>query len=203
MLTAPIANMMTMTSPADAQENTYDSFQIPEARTNASPQVFEDSAMPEAVQEAEDDEPSKSVNDEMILDPAIVSGTVEDSVSRKEKRIEHNMLQSQVSASSLVSPPASSDNDAGSSPAAEVSDAKIRQVFQASQEHYQRYTPDSSSTGRASNSSEADGSVDKEPSRANEGEGSRKSETQADENSLRLIKELQAQDLGLRRRGRA
>lgn len=200
MLTAPIANMMTMTSPADAQENTYDSFQTPEAVANASPQVYEDSAMPEAGEEAEDDESSKSANDEMILGPAIVSGTVVDSVLREEKRVEHNMLQSQVSASSLVSPPASSDNDAGSSPAAEVSDAKTRQVFQPSQEHYQRYTPDSSSMGRASNSSEADGSVEKESSRANE--GPRESEAQADEDSLRLIKELQAQDLGLRRRGR-
>ena len=203
MLTAPIANMMTMASPADAQGNTYDSVQIPEAVANPSSQGYEDTAMPEAIEEAEDDEAPKSADDEMILDPAIVSGTVENSVFREEKREEHNMLQSQVSASSLVSPPASSDNDAGSSPAAEVSDAKTRQVFQPSQEHYQRYTPDSSSTGRASNSSEADGSVDKEPSRANGGEGSRKSETQADEDSLRLIKELQAQDLGLRRRGRA
>ena len=200
MLTAPIANMMTMTSPADAQENAYDSFQMPEAGANASPQVYEDSAMPEAGEEAEDDEPPKSANDEMIIDPAIVSDTVEDSVLRKEQRVEHNMLQSQVSASSLVSPPASSDNDAGSSPAAEVSDAKTRQVFQPSQEHYQRYTPDSSSMGRASNSSEADVSGEKESSRATE--GPRGSETQADEDSLRLIKELQAQDLGLRRRGR-
>ena len=200
MLTAPIANMMAMASPADAQENTYESFQTPEAGANASPQGYEDSAMPEAGVEGEDDEAPKSANEEMILDPALVSGAVEDSVLREEKRAGHNMLQSQVSASSLVSPPASSDNDAGSSPAAEVSDEKTRHAFQPSQEHYQRYTPDSSSMGRASNSSEADVSREKESSKANG--GPRESETQADEDSLRLIKELQAQDLGLRRRGR-
>ena len=201
MLTAPIANMMTMTSPAADQEITYGSVQIPEAGKNGSPDVYEDSAMPEAGEEAEGDESSKSANDEMILDPAIVSDNVEDSVLRKEQRVERNMLQSQVSASSLVSPPASSDNDAGGSPAAELADAKTGQMFHPSQEHYRRYTPDSSSTGRASNSSEVDVSGEKETSRANE--GPRGSETQADEDSLRLIKELQAQDLGLRRRGRA
>lgn len=200
MLTAPIANMMTMTSPADIQEKTYNSSQIPGAGANATPPAYGESAMPEAGEEAEDDEAPQSANDEMMIDPAIMSGIGEDSVLREEKRVEHNMLHSHVSASSLVSPPASSDNDAGSSPAAEASDAKTRQVFQATQEHYQRYTPDSSSMGRASNSSEADVSVEKESSRANE--GPREFEVRAEEDSLRLIKELQAQDLGLRRRGR-
>ncbi len=126
-------------------------------------------------------------------------------------------------ASSLVSPPASSHNDPGHTPLApETNLTPSSSSSRHSSRHPKqvaRYTPESGSTRRASSSSVVDmmlekstslinrieaanmnGEVDASPKRA---KPRLNSETFADEESLRLIKELQAQDYGLRRRGRA
>ncbi len=117
-------------------------------------------------------------------------------------------------ASSLVSPPASSHDDAGISPISANAGWKSSTVssrHSSSQpKHMQRYTPESGSMRRASSSSygenaqerptspvTADLSSDQKP-KARTG-----SESIADEESMRLIKELQAEEYGLRRRGKA
>ena len=135
-----------------------------------------------------------------------------------------NEIFSQPAASSLVSPPASSHNDAGRTPPAP--ETKLTPSSSSSRhssrhpKQVQRYTPESGSTRRASSSSDvADTMAEKSASLIKridtttvngEVDGSPKrvkprlsSENFADEESLRLIKELQAQDYGLRRRARA
>jgi len=120
--------------------------------------------------------------------------------------------------SSLVSPPASSLDDVGHSPTAgnttwTPSRSSSRQSLrQPKQMQQQRYTPESGPMRRASSSSYGDNNATENavspaiaeptadiPSPA----AMLSSETIADEGSLRLIKELQAQDYGLRRRGMA
>ena len=130
---------------------------------------------------------------------------------------------SQPAASSLVSPPASSHNDAGHTPPASESKFTPSSVSSRHSSRHsrqvQRYTPESKSTRRASSSSVAEMIAEKSASLRNKTEIANingkidaspkrvkprlSSETFADEESLRLIKELQAQDYGLRRRGRA
>ena len=130
---------------------------------------------------------------------------------------------SQPAASSLVSPPESTHNDAGqTSPTLEPKPTPSLSSSRHSSRHpkqVQRYTPESGSARRASSSSVTDtmgekdttlidrvetahviGGFDASPKRT---KPRLSSENFADEESLRLIKELQAQDYGLRRRGRA
>lgn len=129
----------------------------------------------------------------------------------------------QPAASSLVSPPASAHNDAGHTPSAsEPNRTPSSSSSRHSSRHpkqVQRYTPESGSARRASSSSVADMMAEKSTSLINRVESANisaeidtspkrakprlSSETFADEESMRLIKELQAQEYGLRRRGRA
>lgn len=126
-------------------------------------------------------------------------------------------------ASSLVSPPASSYDDADQSPTSapltwtpsrSSSRQSSRQPEQIQQQ--QRYTPESGPMRRASGSSSgehnatekaasstvADSSTDVFTSTGQKANHTRLSlQGVADEESLRLIKELQSQDYGLRRRG--
>ena len=118
-------------------------------------------------------------------------------------------------ASSLVSPPASLHDDVGNSPvnqnpewvpsrsASEQSSTQLKQM-------QQRYTPESGPMRRASSSSYDKATPEQtacpeivEASPSQKARAGLKSEYMADEESLRLIKELQAQELGLRRRGKA
>ena len=118
----------------------------------------------------------------------------------------------QAPASSLVSPPASSHDDAGisptnshagwkSSPGSRHSSSQPKQM--------QRYTPESGMR-RASSSSCGDNAQENVASpviadlSSDQKSKSRIcSENMADEESMKLIKELQAEEYGLRRRGRA
>lgn len=117
-------------------------------------------------------------------------------------------------ASSLVSPPASSHDDAGISPinahAGWKSSAVSSRRSSSPPKQMPRYTPESGSMRRASSSSYGENaqenaaspvvtdlSSDQKP-KARIG-----SENMADKESMRLIKELQAEEYGLRRRGRA
>ena len=123
--------------------------------------------------------------------------------------------------SSLFSPPASSHEETGHSPTGArdtwpPSGSSSRQSSsqpKQTQQH-QRYTPESGPLRRASSSSYGDNgmksAVEKAPSPTaiEPSQFDQKSSYQrlsfeavADEDSLRLIKELQAQDYGLRRRG--
>ena len=117
-------------------------------------------------------------------------------------------------ASSLVSPPASSNNDAGTSPinahAGWKSSAISSRHSSSQPKQMQRYTPESGSMRRASSSSYGENTQEKaaSPVIANlsidqKSKARTSSEDTADEESMRLIKELQAEEYGLRRRGRA
>ena len=118
-------------------------------------------------------------------------------------------------ASSLVSPPVSSHDDVGNSPiAAKPEWAPSRSASEQSstqlKQMQQRYTPESGPLRRASSSSYDKATPERtacpdivEPSPILKARAGLKSEYMADEESLRLIKELQAQELGLRRRGKA
>lgn len=119
-------------------------------------------------------------------------------------------------ASSLVSPPASlHDAEARSSPEAGKSQwtpsrSPSEQSFEQHKQVQQRYTPDSGSMRRNSNSPYGEVAPQKDtPPQTADRPSSSKSTTRlssdyiADEESLKLIKELQAQELGLRRRGKA
>ena len=118
--------------------------------------------------------------------------------------------------SSLISPPASSNDDIGSSP---INTAMMYSPSpppskllsnQAHKEVLQRHTPESGSLRRASSSSfeqrrQDHGHYDakKLPIAAPSSETRTAPMAIADEESLRLIKELQVQEYGLRRRGKA
>ena len=116
-------------------------------------------------------------------------------------------------ASSLVSPPASSHDDAGISPInahAEWKSSTVSSRHSSSQpKQMQRYTPESGSMRRASSSSYSENAQEKAASPVPAGLSSDQkpkarsgSENMADEESMRLIKVLQAEEYSLRRRGR-
>lgn len=119
----------------------------------------------------------------------------------------------QAAASSLVSPPASSHDDVGDSPEAAVAkftpSASLSRHSSPQPKQAQRYTPDSGPMRRTSSSSNDRYLAEKATSPQKTGPASSQkqnrarisSETVADEESLKLIKELAAQDRGLRRRG--
>ena len=117
-------------------------------------------------------------------------------------------------ASSLVSPPASSHDDAGISlinAHAGWESSTISSRHSSSQpKQMQRYTPESGSMRRASSSSYGENLQEQPgPSILAELSSDQKpkvkaiSENMADEDSMKLIKELQAEEYGLRRRGKA
>ena len=108
-------------------------------------------------------------------------------------------------ASTLVSPPASAHDASGSSPPdARVtptrSDSRSRASSPSQSRHLQRYTPESGPIRKSSRTPSQQQSAEHETQTIKK----RRSVSipQADEESLKLIKELQAQDLGLRRRGK-
>ena len=108
-------------------------------------------------------------------------------------------------ASSLVSPPASShETSEGSPKIAEglmtSSNTPPQEHSSPSREYFQRYTPESASVRRASQSSSMLASIGYDAQKSKKQRST--SAQDADEESLRLIKELQAQDLGLRRRAK-
>ena len=118
--------------------------------------------------------------------------------------------------SSLISPPASSNDDIGSSPLTGTATyspsppPSKHLPSQATKEMHQRSTPESGSLRRASSSSfeqqRQDGGQSKEdvpslPAASNEPRMASSAVT--DQESLRLIKELQVQDYGLRRRAKS
>ena len=116
-------------------------------------------------------------------------------------------------ASSLVSPPASSHDDAGISPInahAGWESSTVSSRHSSSQpKQMQRYTPESGSMRRASSSSYGENLQEQPASSIMAGLSSDQkpkvreiSENMADEDSMKLIKELQAEEYGLRRRGK-
>lgn len=116
-------------------------------------------------------------------------------------------------ASSLVSPPASSRDDGVNSPETvnnqwASSRSSSEQSSVQPKQMQQRYTPESGPMRRGSSSygetmpenNLSSPTIEASPYQKPRGRLS--SDYKADEESLRLIKELQAQDLGLRRRGK-
>ena len=125
----------------------------------------------------------------------------------------------QPPASSLVSPPASAHTDAEQTPPAATRPKNMTPSATASSSRHssrptkivQRYTPESGSPRRESTISRERGSASPTvaggvmtgSASAHKRTKSRMgSEIEADEESMRLIRELQAQDMGLRRRER-
>ena len=114
-------------------------------------------------------------------------------------------------ASSLVSPPASLHDDPGVSPVdahAGWKSSSLSSRHSSSQpKQMQRYTPDSGSMRRASSSSYDENALENavspvmaDRSSDQKAKARNGSENTADEESMRLIKELQAEEYGLRRR---
>ena len=114
-------------------------------------------------------------------------------------------------ASSLVSPPASLHDDAGVSPVdahAGWKSSSLSSRHSSSQpKQMQRYTPDSGSMRRASSSSYDENTLENavlpvmaDVSSDQKAKARNGSQNTADEESMRLIKELQAEEYGLRRR---
>lgn len=136
--------------------------------------------------------------------------------------LEHHSSVEQPAAS-LVSPPASAHDDAEKSPVtSQPSNLPSSTSSRHSSRHpkqVQRYTPESGPARRASSSSVGDLGVGKStaavvavlnvrtdvetPRAPKDVKANLSPEAVADEESLKLIKELQAQEHGLRRRGRA
>lgn len=140
-----------------------------------------------------------------------------------------NPIFDQPSASSLVSPPASAHTDAEHTPPASSNQPQFTPVATTSSSCggprpsnvvQQRYTPESGSTRRESVSSIGNGRESGSPpvraptgrsstvgTRSTKKEAKPKSRgnsvIEADSESLRLIKELKAEDMGLRKRTRA
>lgn len=117
-------------------------------------------------------------------------------------------------ASSLVSPPASSHDDAGISPInahAEWNSSTVPSRHSSGQpKQMQRCTPESGSMRRASSSSCSENAHQKAASPVivdlpldQKPKARSSSEDMADKESMRLIKQLQAEEYGLRRRGKA
>lgn len=117
-------------------------------------------------------------------------------------------------ASSLVSPPASSHDDVGNSPTVAnahwISSRSSSEQSGEQPKQIQRYTPESGPIRRASSSSYSENMSEKvivprlaEQPSVQKSRPWPNSDFMADDETLRLIKELQAQELGLRRRGRA
>lgn len=145
-----------------------------------------------------------------------------------EVPLDQNPTTEQPAASSLVSPPASAHDDGEKSPPDcenpnPTPSSSSSRHSSRHQKHVQRYTPESGSARRASSSSVGDGGgvknvaamisllntnikVQPETPRDPRDHGQFKAESSpevvTDEASLKLIKELQAQEYGLRRRGR-
>lgn len=167
----------------------------------------------------------KDVEDEVQLIAATPHAKMnqKELISSEVPGLEQSESFEQPAASSLVSPPASSHDDAEEplppphsalTPCTSSSRHSSRHSKQV-----QRYTPESGPARRASSSSVGDVVTSKSTSEstnlltaASETEshlGQRNTKTNpnfeviADEESLKLIKELQAQEHGLRRRGRA
>ena len=128
----------------------------------------------------------------------------------------HPVTEPAPPSSSLISPPASSNDDIGSSPINTAmlyspSPPPTKTVSnQAHKEVHQRYTPESGSLRRASSSSfeqrrqdTGQPDVKVSPVSAPVNEMKTASNAMADQESLRLIKELQVQDYGLRKRGKS
>ena len=145
----------------------------------------------------------------------------------QQLEIRSNDFDQQPAASFLASPPPSSHDDYEQRPAQGPADSKIaysscssRQSSRhATMQAVQRFTPESAPTRRDSSSSAAGAVVDTSPvvetrtpsttsPTAMTGSGQKKmkarlgSDIEADEESWLLIKQLQAEEYGLRRRGR-
>ena len=189
------------------------------ANTQAS---SNDKCNPEPVSLVTPREPAENVEDEVHLITMPSTSNLEAEVGFDPEGPLPNESLPKPAASSLVSPPASSHNDPGLTPLAP--ETKLTPSSSSSRhssrhpKQVARYTPESGSTRRASSSSVADMMLEKTTPLINRLEAAKiseevdanpkraklrlSSEIFTDEESLRLIKELQAQDYGLRRRGR-
>ena len=145
------------------------------------------------------------------IDPALFSDS---GLTKASFDAEHGKAEStyeQPPTSSLVSPPPSFHDDMGGSPIIEEdstdSSPSSRQGSHQPKEFFQRCTPESGSMRRTTCSLDEGGLAEEgsEPPATNVEAPILRDESSkfiitADEESLKLIKELQAQDLGLRRR---
>ena len=153
-----------------------------------------------------------------LLDKVADQWQITDSCPAPDIDVGTSTLESSESfeppASSLVSPPASSHDDAGISlinAHAGWESSTVSSRHSSSQpKQMQRYTPESGSMRRASSSSYGENIQEQPGSSVMAGSLSDQkpkvraiSENIADEDSMKLIKELQAEEYGLRRRGKA
>lgn len=230
---APIANMVARPASPMLQETGIPSLpgDLPKT-SSAEPFPLDSTVFEDSANDSQHEEPAASVTLQKSIGPRGVSPRkyikelsnnivdpwqIPDTRHAPDIEVPVATLESRESfeppASSLVSPPASSHDDAGISPInahAEWKSSRVSSRRSSSQpKQMQRYTPESGSMRRASSSSysenaqekvaspvTADSSSDQKP-KARSG-----SENMADEESMRLIKELQAEEYSLRRRGK-
>lgn len=224
---APVANMIS--APLDVEKSSLP-LSLPNIISNGS--SLEENAHEQGSAPPEPSQAIANINSldliENIMCPDSNSEWAEDDLTGADEKT-CELASSSVgpgtnseafAASSLVSPPASSHEDVGVSPPSSSRQSSLQPKQQQS-----RFTPDSGPIRRASSSS-YDGkpncstsdiqqrvtlaygyqgqSKQESPSSVARDSASvqRKGRIEADEESLKLIKELQANDLGLRRRGR-
>ncbi len=220
-LTAPVANMIAVVSSEPSVDHgavpgpSLDTIQVsPPDKAQTGPSNLEARDVPHSNKElkATAELPNSDVEDLGLSAPPLFDETPNEVVTHTASKDDYE----QAAASSLVSPPASSHEDVGNSSmeadgTPTHSSPFSRHSSQAPKQQSQRYTPESGPMRSTSSSSYDEHRIEEEssaktqppPSASKSGRGARlSSETVADEESLRLIKELQAQDLGLRRRGR-
>ena len=203
---APMANMI---SEHDSVQTSNDDFGDP-----SSGVVFDESGcndslnrdkirrptakgMADARSDAPEDKP-------LALDPLLVLGNTKAMELSSNQRTHNSSTIFNQPSSSLVSPPLSSHENVGESPMAAgttptKSQSSSRGTSQPPQENFQRYTPESGPIRKVSYTSSRIPSVEQEVPKAKK---HRTSIEDADLESIKLIKELQAQDLGLRRRAK-
>ena len=146
-----------------------------------------------------------AVEDGLILDPFLTHGALAVG-GASPTGIDSRSDTFDKAASTLVSPPASSDDTSGvSPPRAHVTPSKSRSHSRESSpsrnRNFQRYTPESGLIRKPSHAPSQGRNSEQDMQRSKKRRSV--SVPEADEESLRLIKQLQAQDLGLRRRGKA
>lgn len=208
MMVAPTVNMVTAcTEGADQGSPSLDvtdtSHSVSEDISGSDTLLKSESAsVPDNI--AKNDGQGK-VEGALMIDPVLMNESSVIQITPGASNLDLKTKYEQMPASSLVSPPESSNDEGGSSPAAaegpySKSPTYSRQTSQPTNEHFQRYTPESGTVRIASHSTDPEEVVEKEVVRAPTSMTAVAQD--ADQESMRLIKELQAQDMGLRRRGK-
>lgn len=188
---------------------------------NSSPPVLESNLTVTNASHQDNQQHRGDSEDQVHLISVNSPSSQKGSLAMEAPFLEHHSSVEQPAAS-LVSPPASAHDDAEKSPVtnqpSNLASSTSSRHSSRHPKHVQRYTPESGPARRASSSSVGDVGVGKStaaavtvlsvrtdaetPRAPKDLKANPSPEAVADEESLKLIKELQAEEHGLRRRGR-